>query len=66
MLLRKRYRIVFDNLTKEIIFSEKFDLKSYTHVGNGRTGSSFETKSELNSHILTNKLTIQPETIKSI
>jgi len=66
MILRKRYRIVFAPFSKEIIFSEEFDPKSTTHLGFGRNGSSFDTKLELNSHILTNKLKLQPETTKVI
>jgi len=66
MVLKKKYRIVFDNLTKEIIVSGNFGSESTTYAGSGRSASEFDTELKLNSHILTKKLKHQPETATPI
>lgn len=66
MILKKRFRTVFDNRTKEILFSDEFDLKSTTHIGSGLSGANFHSKIEMREFLTKKNLTIQPETTKVI
>jgi len=61
MILKKEFRLVYDENSKEIIFSDKFDTDSITTVGKGLIGIDFKTEKEMNIFINKIGLTFQPE-----
>ena len=65
-ILTKRFRIIYDSNSKNIIFEGEFNEISTTYVGKGRSSSEFIVKNNLTKFIKEKNLTFQPNKIKSI
>lgn len=65
-ILTKKFRIIYDSVSKDIICSFESNKDSKTYVGKGRSSSEFIVKNNLTKFIKEKNLTFQPNKIKSI
>ncbi len=61
MKLKKKFRLVFDPQSREIIFASEFKETSTTSVGHGRASAEFNNNNKMQRFIIQKGLTFQPE-----